>query len=357
MAKFCGKCGTPLNPDGTCEKCRSTYKSEVENVKKRKSKTKIIILVILAVVIVSTVIIAVTPFVGIAAVFFYRQAKSHDCVDCDISEQVQVETTEPVTESEAETEDLWQQKYMDTLSETDYEYYALYDIDKNGTPELLLNDYSGGFECFVIGFDGNTLITYGSIPNKYSLYGYSDGNGIIYSTGGTGILCYSVYMLENSSLTEVNSALLSYCIDPYEGIEEYKYQGNSITSTEYNKIEKEITDNYIEFLDINDLSPFGITSQCGEEASIEGLGEELVSYLMQIYEPDGEYVVSYTETTEKNNMISFVVRYQMSDEIAKEIISNGGIPSANTLVGIYTVNSSTGDVYDENNTYLCNLFN
>lgn len=61
-------------------------------------------------------------------------------------------------------------------------------------------------------------------------------------------------------------------------------------------------------------------------------------------DPNGCYAISDSDTQETSSEYRFILRYQMSDEKAWELINSGRFPNANELVGRVTVHKVTGKV-------------
>lgn len=91
---------------------------------------------------------------------------------------------------------------------TDYTKYTLYDIDKDGTPELLI---SKGDDTTVYTYDGKTAKKCGDVWSNYNkIYEY-DGNGLMSYDGGRGWLHLEyiyLYHLKNGSI-EYDSTIMS----------------------------------------------------------------------------------------------------------------------------------------------------
>lgn len=83
---------------------------------------------------------------------------------------------------------------------TDYTKYTLYDVDKDGTPELLIKK---GDEIGIYTYDGQAAKKCGQIEDSfYSIYGNSE-NGIIVYGGGSGSLhmeYIDLYTLKNGRI-------------------------------------------------------------------------------------------------------------------------------------------------------------
>ena len=81
--------------------------------------------------------------------------------------------------------------------------------------------------------------------------------------------------------------------------------------------------------------------QWNKEEIIERLVEE---YNERLDTERGRYVIFDDETTETDSGYQFILRFQMSEEAAKEVLDRGGTVSANTLVGDIFVDKNTGKV-------------
>lgn len=80
--------------------------------------------------------------------------------------------------------------------------------------------------------------------------------------------------------------------------------------------------------------------------------DKIIAYFTETNQTTGEYVIFDEETTEVNGLVSYVVRYQMSDEEAEELMANGGTPAANIYVTTVTENTENGEVCDETGNLL-----
>lgn len=88
-----------------------------------------------------------------------------------------------------------------------------------------------------------------------------------------------------------------------------------------------------------------VEPQILEKTSTEELATKLAVYcnaLMAALGDDGTYVIFDNETFESDTEYMFVLRYQISQEKADEIIVGGGMPSANRHVGEVIVEKVTG---------------
>ena len=80
--------------------------------------------------------------------------------------------------------------------------------------------------------------------------------------------------------------------------------------------------------------------------------DKIIAYFTETNQTTGEYVIFDEETTEENGLVSYVVRYQMSDEEAEELMADGGTPAANIYVTTVTENTENGEVCDETGNLL-----
>lgn len=138
-------------------------------------------------------------------------------------------------------------KYYNVFNNSQYSKYALYDVDKNGFPELILStDLNNKFsECHIYTYTNNKIVDLGTHYIGYGIYGI-DENGIVISTGGTGVLVYSKLYIENDMLKEDKTTYLSLCVQPH--FEEYLYKGDKISGNQFTELENRLL--AIEFNDI-----------------------------------------------------------------------------------------------------------
>lgn len=82
--------------------------------------------------------------------------------------------------------------------------------------------------------------------------------------------------------------------------------------------------------------------------SKEEIKEKVIEHyyyaLLVSSDSNGCYAISDTDTQETSSEYRFILRYQMSDEKAWELINSGRFPNANELVGRVTVHKATGKV-------------
>lgn len=100
--------------------------------------------------------------------------------------------------------------------------YLVYDIDKNGIPELIVKENHTTYDIY--SFDGTNTIFCGEFYWSYDdcLYEY-DGNGILVHDGGTGSLHMedvSLYTIMNGSL-ELSETIKSTETSTYEELNDY----------------------------------------------------------------------------------------------------------------------------------------
>ncbi len=130
---------------------------------------------------------------------------------------------------------------IDDFSETPDCYY-LYDIDKDGIPELIIKfgsceaDYHGTVFTYAEGLGVKEVDTFGM--GHTSLYSYPDGNGILISQGHMGYAYMEVLSLENGQVSmnsifeetlEVNETADDYT-EPDEVVPGAKYLAYSSPS-------------------------------------------------------------------------------------------------------------------------------
>ena len=87
-----------------------------------------------------------------------------------------------------------------------------------------------------------------------------------------------------------------------------------------------------------------------EDNSTQLTKEEITQLVVEHYnallseEDGGNYAIFDFETQDTDTGYSMMLRYQMSEEAANEIIAEGGSPSANRLVAWVRVNIQSGEV-------------
>lgn len=87
----------------------------------------------------------------------------------------------------------------------------------------------------------------------------------------------------------------------------------------------------------------GEESGLSADSSMEEIRDQVLEYLNEsLGENGGSYSIVDSETTETDEEYHFLIRYAMPEEEAEEIIANGGMPSANRLVGEVVVDRAAG---------------
>lgn len=110
----------------------------------------------------------------------------------------------------------WQGAYKKTIAEFADSYdlgedipisYALYDIDKDGVPELLINTYNGGFasDTFFYYFDGEEVQYAGKrYAAHMTYYTYPDNNGLIESENQMMITSISKIAFDDGKIADTS---------------------------------------------------------------------------------------------------------------------------------------------------------
>lgn len=87
----------------------------------------------------------------------------------------------------------------------------------------------------------------------------------------------------------------------------------------------------------------GEESGLSADSSMEEIRDQVLEHLNEsLGENGGSYSIVDSEITETAEEYHFLIRYAMPEEEAEEIIANGGMPSANRLVGEVVVDRTTG---------------
>ena len=87
----------------------------------------------------------------------------------------------------------------------------------------------------------------------------------------------------------------------------------------------------------------GEESGLSADSSMEEIRDQVLEHLNEsLGENGGSYSIVDSETTETDEEYHFLIRYAMPEEEAEEIIANGGMPSANRLVGEVVVDKAAG---------------
>lgn len=180
--------------------------------------------------------------------------------------------------------------------------YTLYDIDKNGIPELIIDDansMTGVYDVYTLK-NGNVEMC-GQLYAYYGLYDYAMGNGVVVSDGGIGSdrqQNLSLYSLDNGIIT---------C---KEELGEYYYKTDAAELKseldKYKKIEN--------FVSTKDSSLFAEIDTGSDERILNGDFSEYAG----IYTlPDGTITELLTNGSTKNNMWVDGVENRVED-ITKE---------------------------------------
>lgn len=132
------------------------------------------------------------------------------------------------------------QVYYDVFNNTQYEEYALYDIDKDGFPELLLstNPMVKYSECQIYTYSNGKITHLGTQTIVYGIYEYDD-RGILFASGGAGLLVYNrVYIKNNTLVEDEKTPYLGRHIEPY--IKKFTHKGYKITEARFEKLQKNL---------------------------------------------------------------------------------------------------------------------
>jgi tetratricopeptide (TPR) repeat protein len=89
------------------------------------------------------------------------------------------------------------------------------------------------------------------------------------------------------------------------------------------------------------------TSSADNDALLERLGNQIAAHYKELWSPAGNYACFYHEVEETDSTYTFILRYQLSNEEAEEMLAEGRTPAANTYVTEVKVDKSTGTVTDE----------
>lgn len=90
---------------------------------------------------------------------------------------------------------------------------------------------------------------------------------------------------------------------------------------------------------------------CGKKkADADSVAAAIVDYYTLKYNPEGDYIIFDNENVEDDEKIEFILRYQMSDDEAEQIIANGGFPDANVYVMTVTYYKSDNKAIEESGT-------
>ena len=140
--------------------------------------------------------------------------------------------------------------YKDMLIKTEFSKYTLYDIDRDRIPELILSNDSEGFsDCEIYTYTENKFTKIAEDTIHYGLYS-SGWGGVLFETGGTGVVSFIQKNIENGKLIESSNTFLSACYVP--GYENFIFQGEEVSENEYN-IQKPTENDRLQFVQKNDL--------------------------------------------------------------------------------------------------------
>lgn len=263
-------------------------------------------------------------------------------------------------------------------------YYGFYDIDSDGIEELVI-----GLEVVedikimdIYAYDGSMarkLMYDETMAERSPTKIYEDGTIYKYASGGAlygGAYFYklnnqgyaaelyeqykedrevypdSPYYNENGNLTDEQfdakiAALGSvvsvewYNIESDEGFADQvqpSEESDSTGETGEDANQPEQTE------ETSSAIPESQTENTNVATSAEEVAQMVVVHYNTLLEPgsDAGYVILNDETTETDTYYQFLLRYQMSQAESDEIA--GGMPSANRLAGIVTVNKNDGTV-------------
>ena len=87
-----------------------------------------------------------------------------------------------------------------------------------------------------------------------------------------------------------------------------------------------------------------VQSSINPYASPEDMIQPIVDHYMELWKPEGNYVIFESEIMNEGNVYAFFLRYQMSEAEEQSKIDRGLMPLPNVLVGVVTVDTSTGTV-------------
>lgn len=165
----------------------------------------------------------------------------------DISDYVWITDDDDVVKYDFVAHTDWQQAYYDKLCEIESDYeelmygdteidydmveipygYYLYDIDKDGVPEFIMEygTCEADFHAYVFSYKDGVIEDYGLIWMGHTgLCTYPAGNGVVAWTGHSGYASINILKIENGELVAENILEESLC-DPETGeyIEDKEY--------------------------------------------------------------------------------------------------------------------------------------
>ena len=267
MAKFCGKCGSPLDENGQCPKCN------VNKALKKRTKSKKSLMIILPVIFVCIAVIGVAyaNHAGFINLPFLQGKEDDSNMQVDSSDSQASETAfspETVYASVLKTykdafvnnfysnsTDEWDEKNEYDISKIRPEIrrdfggieqallYCYYDISNDGIPELIIGIGNENSQHIIdmMGYEN------GEVKRLFSLWSFTvrgaysiNANGYIcfYGSGGALYSGETYYLLKENSASpeekadftfeyEINSTNVKY----YSGHEDNQHE---ITESEYN---------------------------------------------------------------------------------------------------------------------------
>lgn len=264
-------------------------------------------------------------------------------------------------------------------------FYGFYDIDSDGTEELLvgLNDVDANIRIMdIYAYDGSiarklmydetmaerspTNIYADGTIYKYSPDGASYGKAYFYklSKEGYAAALYEQYELNtedypgspyyngNEHLTQEQFDAKITALGPMISVGWYNIESDEgFTGQAQPPADslEDVEDEATHPEQAGDPAIAVLEEHVGNQAasvSAEQASQMVVAHYNALLkaESDAGYAIFDSETTETDTQYQFILRYQMSQAEADEIIARGGMPDANKLVGIVTVNKEDGTV-------------
>lgn len=228
MAKFCGKCGSPLDEHGLCPKCESSkLNTKIPNKKNKKVLFLIITIVALC---VASAGLGFAVHKGVINLPFSHDNGTEEESTTENQSVFSAETVyEPVLETYREAfknnyytdqEDDWDDENEYDITKTNPEmkytyggvqmpiYYSFVDISSDNVPEMIIGVGNGnGNGCHIVDMFGyengevSRLFSVWSFGSRGEHYIYP--NGIIgsWGSGGASYSGESYYLLEKNSAT------------------------------------------------------------------------------------------------------------------------------------------------------------
>ena len=227
--RYCGKCGATVSDTAVfCAECGSrlssvgaeygmgkqTLRSQQLNTHRNKDSITIIVAIIAGIIVLT--ILAIFVYVTV-----FRQSVPKEMESPIVSENagsvtVPIKDTDNqlVIEPEPTVEPI-EQAYVKAFEQflpieavlpRDL-HYGMYDIDKNGIPELIIEDYYNATESIyhIYTYNSSGISYVGNYPGVHSsLYEYN-GSGLVYfsAMNGTGVI--RLFSIDNGALSVVRS--------------------------------------------------------------------------------------------------------------------------------------------------------